>query len=96
MYLLVKQHIGIGKDGEIDCIGHILDHAELISALVPKIEAELAAGNFKSTEMVKSPEYATYCVECVTESEEQVTYKIINVDDAVRKGFPIVSTEGYL
>ena len=95
MYLLIKQHIGIStEDGELVCTGYILDNADIISALVPKID-QLTSSGYKTVREVKSPDYP-YCIEAITETEEIDTYKIFSVYEAKQKGFPVVSTEGYL
>lgn len=95
MYLLIKQHIGISKeDGELVCTGHIVDNADIISALIPKID-QLTSTGYKTVREVKSPDYP-YCIEAITEAEEVDTYKVVNVSEAKQKGFPIISTEGYV
>lgn len=95
MWLLIKQHIGISReDCELVCIGQIIDVANTPDKLIPKIDQFTSSG-YKKVREVKSPDYP-YCIEAITEAEEIDTYKIINVFEAKQKGFPIVSTEGYV
>jgi hypothetical protein len=93
MYLLIKTHVGIDTDSELTCKAYILDAAELISALIPKVEAIFKNGVYGNVKTNTNPKYGAYYAYGELESGETETFTIVDVREAIRKGYPIVDME---